>query len=84
MHVHSFPLDRVEARSTIFTEQEAYWRLPMDEVNIVADVAVTKGVDSLSLWIQSSIKILYDRNLYRYDYQYLQFTNISVLSIFKL
>ncbi|KAJ8310233.1 hypothetical protein KUTeg_012098 [Tegillarca granosa] len=38
-------LERHETRSSVFTEQEAYWTLPMHQTNIVADVAVTKATN---------------------------------------
>ena len=39
----TFPLERTEARSMLFTEQEAFWTLPLHETAVIADVAVTKG-----------------------------------------
>ncbi|XP_067669611.1 von Willebrand factor A domain-containing protein 8-like [Haliotis asinina] len=43
MYLETKPLDRTEARSAMFTEQEAYWQLPMEEMNIICDVAVSKA-----------------------------------------
>ena len=43
MGVHSYPLERTEARSLLFTEQEAFWNVPMHETSLVVEVAVTKG-----------------------------------------
>ncbi|CAH1781042.1 unnamed protein product [Owenia fusiformis] len=39
----TFPLERSEARSEHFTEQEAYWTIPLDDTNIIADVAVCQA-----------------------------------------
>ena len=39
----SYNLDRTEARSLLFSEQEAYWTIPMHETSAIVDVAVTKG-----------------------------------------
>ena len=39
----TFPLERSEARSVLFTEQEAFWTLPLHETAVLADVAVAKG-----------------------------------------
>ena len=38
-------LDRTEARANRFTEQEAFWEIPMHETNIICDVSVSKGKD---------------------------------------
>ena len=43
MYVSSKKLDRTETRASIFTEQEAYWTLPLEESNVICDVAVSKG-----------------------------------------
>ncbi len=43
LNVQTYPLDRTEARSVLFTEQEAYWSLPLHETAVISDVAVTKG-----------------------------------------
>ncbi|XP_064030622.1 von Willebrand factor A domain-containing protein 8 isoform X3 [Pogoniulus pusillus] len=42
LNIQGFPLERHEARSLSFTEELAFWTLPLDEVNIICDVAVTK------------------------------------------
>ena len=41
--IQTFPLERTEARSVLFTEQEAFWTLPLHETAVIADVAVTRG-----------------------------------------
>lgn len=43
LNIQGFPLERHEARSLNFTEELAYWTLPLDETNLVCDVTVTKG-----------------------------------------
>lgn len=43
LNIQGFPLERHEARSISFTEELAYWTLPLDEINLVCDVTVTKG-----------------------------------------
>lgn len=45
MGIQSFVSDRTEARSQLFTEQEAFWNLPLHETSAIVDVAVTKGDD---------------------------------------
>ncbi|NXH22609.1 VWA8 protein, partial [Bucco capensis] len=42
LNIQGFPLERHEARSLSFTEQVAFWTLPLDEVNLICDVTVTK------------------------------------------
>jgi len=44
LNIQGFPLERHEARSLSFTEELAFWTLPLGEVNLVCDVTVTKGV----------------------------------------
>ncbi|XP_064614845.1 von Willebrand factor A domain-containing protein 8-like [Liolophura sinensis] len=41
--VEQFSLDRTEARSSLFTEQQSYWTIPMHDTNIISDLAVRKG-----------------------------------------
>ncbi|XP_053164187.1 von Willebrand factor A domain-containing protein 8 isoform X2 [Hemicordylus capensis] len=42
LHVQAFPLERHEARSLSFTEELAFWSLPLSEVNLVCDIAVAQ------------------------------------------
>ncbi|XP_017926659.1 von Willebrand factor A domain-containing protein 8 [Manacus vitellinus] len=42
LNIQGFPVERHEARSLNFTEELAFWTLPLDEINIVCDVTVTK------------------------------------------
>ena len=37
------PLDRVEARSALFTELQSYWTIPINETGVVAALSVLKG-----------------------------------------
>lgn len=36
-------LDRVEARSALFTELQSYWTVPISDVGVVAALSVVKG-----------------------------------------
>ncbi|XP_073701902.1 von Willebrand factor A domain-containing protein 8 [Garra rufa] len=38
LRVQSYPTERQESRSMSFTEEQAHWQIPMNEVNIVCDV----------------------------------------------
>uniref|UniRef100_A0A8B9ILM9 von Willebrand factor A domain-containing protein 8 n=1 Tax=Anser cygnoides TaxID=8845 RepID=A0A8B9ILM9_ANSCY len=42
LNIQGFPVERHESRSLNFTEEFAFWTLPLDEVNFVCDVTVTK------------------------------------------
>ncbi|KAJ6661691.1 hypothetical protein lerEdw1_013213 [Lerista edwardsae] len=44
--MQAFPLERHEARSLSFTEEFAFWSLPLNEVNLVCDVAVAQDTDA--------------------------------------
>ncbi|XP_043927636.1 von Willebrand factor A domain-containing protein 8 [Protopterus annectens] len=43
LHIQEYPLQRNEARSLSFTEELANWKIPMNEVNVISDVTVSKG-----------------------------------------
>ncbi|XP_025079335.1 von Willebrand factor A domain-containing protein 8-like isoform X2 [Pomacea canaliculata] len=43
LYVESKKLERTETRASVFTEQEAYWTLPIDESNVVCDLDVSKA-----------------------------------------
>lgn len=43
LHHETFTIDRVEARSSFFSEMQSYWSMPMNEMTIVSALAVTKG-----------------------------------------
>ncbi|XP_053563944.1 von Willebrand factor A domain-containing protein 8 [Bombina bombina] len=46
LNTQGFSLERHEARSLSFTEEVSHWRLPINEVNIVCDIAVSSERDS--------------------------------------
>ncbi|KAM6096548.1 von Willebrand factor A domain-containing protein 8 [Chlamydotis macqueenii] len=46
LNIQGFPLERHEARSLSFTEELAFWTLPLGEVNLICDVTVTKEEDA--------------------------------------
>ncbi|KAG1945294.1 von Willebrand factor A domain-containing protein 8 [Pimephales promelas] len=45
LRVQSYPFERHETRSMSFTEEQAHWQIPMNEVNIICDV--TTANDSI-------------------------------------
>lgn len=38
------PLDRIEARSALFTELQSYWTVPLNNISVVVGLAITKGI----------------------------------------
>ncbi|CAL7944841.1 unnamed protein product [Xylocopa violacea] len=59
----TLPLDRVEARSTLFTELQSYWTVPIDKVAVVAGLSVIKGTrddgtdDKINILTMNPLKI---------------------------
>uniref|UniRef100_A0A674JFP2 von Willebrand factor A domain-containing protein 8 n=1 Tax=Terrapene triunguis TaxID=2587831 RepID=A0A674JFP2_9SAUR len=51
LNVQGFPLERHEARSLSFTEELAFWTLPLNEVNLVCDVAVAEDETENMLYV---------------------------------
>jgi hypothetical protein len=51
LNMQSFAVDRTESRSVIFTEQEAFWTIPLHEISAVVHVAVTKGLAPSTVFI---------------------------------
>uniref|UniRef100_A0A672TB47 VWFA domain-containing protein n=1 Tax=Sinocyclocheilus grahami TaxID=75366 RepID=A0A672TB47_SINGR len=47
LRVQSYPSERHESRSMSFTEEQAHWQIPMNEVNIVCDVITANGIYSI-------------------------------------
>ena len=43
LRVQGYPCDRQESRALSFSEEKAHWQLPMNEVNIICDVATKDG-----------------------------------------
>ncbi|XP_060945197.1 von Willebrand factor A domain-containing protein 8 [Limanda limanda] len=44
LRVQSHPCNRQESRALSFTEEKSHWQIPMDEVNIICDVATRDDV----------------------------------------
>ncbi|XP_026544257.1 von Willebrand factor A domain-containing protein 8, partial [Notechis scutatus] len=51
LNVQAFPLERHEARALSFTEELAFWTLPLNEVNFVCDVVSQEREDGTSLYV---------------------------------
>ncbi|XP_070607481.1 von Willebrand factor A domain-containing protein 8 isoform X1 [Erythrolamprus reginae] len=50
-NVQGFPLERHEGRALSFSEELAFWTLPLNEVNFVCDVASQEREDGTSLYM---------------------------------
>ena len=57
------PLDRVEARSTLFTELQSYWTVPISDTAVVAGLSVNLGTkgdgtdDVINVLVTNPLKI---------------------------
>lgn len=60
LNIQGFPLERHEARSLSFTEELAFWTLPLGEINLVCDVTVTKGA------VRKATNFCSDAQYYKY------------------
>ncbi|KAL4221611.1 von Willebrand factor A domain-containing protein 8 [Mactra antiquata] len=43
VQVETLPMDKTEARAEKFTEQQAFWNVPLHETNVICDLVVTKA-----------------------------------------
>lgn len=43
VNIQKYPIERQEGRAQTFTEECASWSLPLDEVNIICDIATSHG-----------------------------------------
>ena len=75
--MHSYTLDRNDARSTVFSELEAYWTIPLHETSIISDVGVTKGFCDVTCVLHfRASKITRDFNI-----QYIDYTSIISIHV---
>jgi hypothetical protein len=44
INIQEYPIEKHEKRALNFTEECASWRLPLDETNLICDVAVSHGM----------------------------------------
>ncbi|XP_039733141.1 von Willebrand factor A domain-containing protein 8 isoform X2 [Pteropus medius] len=51
MNIQEYPIERHEGRSQTFTEECASWRLPLDEINIICDIATSHENEENTLYI---------------------------------
>ncbi|XP_066093875.1 von Willebrand factor A domain-containing protein 8 isoform X2 [Saccopteryx bilineata] len=51
INIQEYPIERHEGRSQTFTEECASWRLPLDEVNIICDIATSHENEENMLYV---------------------------------
>uniref|UniRef100_A0A452ENN1 von Willebrand factor A domain-containing protein 8 n=1 Tax=Capra hircus TaxID=9925 RepID=A0A452ENN1_CAPHI len=51
IHIQEYPIERHEGRSQTFTEECSSWRLPLDEMNLICDVATTHENEENILYV---------------------------------
>ncbi|KAM8786530.1 von Willebrand factor A domain-containing protein 8 [Rhynchonycteris naso] len=51
INIQEYPIERHEGRSQTFTEECASWRLPLDEINIICDIATSHENEENMLYV---------------------------------
>uniref|UniRef100_A0A8D1UI22 von Willebrand factor A domain-containing protein 8 n=1 Tax=Sus scrofa TaxID=9823 RepID=A0A8D1UI22_PIG len=51
INIQEYPIDRHEERSQTFTEECASWRLPLDEINLICDIATLHENEEKTLYV---------------------------------
>ncbi|KAB0341502.1 hypothetical protein FD754_018428, partial [Muntiacus muntjak] len=51
INIQEYPIERHEGRSQTFTEECSSWRLPLDEMNLICDVATTHENEENTLYV---------------------------------
>ncbi|XP_025118831.3 von Willebrand factor A domain-containing protein 8 isoform X1 [Bubalus bubalis] len=51
IHIQEYPIERHEGRSQTFTEECSSWRLPLDEMNLICDVATAHENEENTLYV---------------------------------
>ncbi|KAK7809055.1 hypothetical protein U0070_013241 [Myodes glareolus] len=63
-NIEEYPIERHEARFLNFTEEYTSWRFPLDEVNLICDIAVSHENGEHTLYVAACNPIsLYFMNL---------------------
>ncbi|XP_030642749.1 von Willebrand factor A domain-containing protein 8 [Chanos chanos] len=61
LRVQSYPFERHESRAMNFTEEQAHWQIPMNEVNIVCDVTTANDMIYVATCNPVSVYAMRDR-----------------------
>ncbi|KAM5289381.1 von Willebrand factor A domain-containing protein 8 [Ctenodactylus gundi] len=51
VNIQEYPMERHEARSLNFTEECVSWRLPLDEINLICDIATSHENEGNTLYV---------------------------------
>ncbi|XP_023587391.1 von Willebrand factor A domain-containing protein 8 isoform X3 [Trichechus manatus latirostris] len=51
INIQEYPIERQEERALTFTEECASWKLPLDEINLVCDIATSQENDENTLYV---------------------------------
>ncbi|XP_034521130.1 von Willebrand factor A domain-containing protein 8 isoform X3 [Ailuropoda melanoleuca] len=51
INIQEYPVERYEERSQTFTEECASWKLPLDEVNLICDIATSHENEENTLYV---------------------------------
>ncbi|XP_030874342.1 von Willebrand factor A domain-containing protein 8 [Leptonychotes weddellii] len=51
INVQEYPIERYEERSQTFTEECASWKLPLDEINLICDIATSHENEENTLYV---------------------------------
>ncbi|KAG8520281.1 von Willebrand factor A domain-containing protein 8 [Galemys pyrenaicus] len=51
INIQEYPIERHEERSLNFTEECASWKLPLDEINLICDIATSRENEENTLYV---------------------------------
>ncbi|XP_027961592.1 von Willebrand factor A domain-containing protein 8 isoform X3 [Eumetopias jubatus] len=51
INIQEYPIERYEERSQTFTEECASWKLPLDEINLICDIATSRENEENTLYV---------------------------------
>ncbi|XP_015414935.1 PREDICTED: von Willebrand factor A domain-containing protein 8 [Myotis davidii] len=51
INIQEYPIERHDGRSQTFTEECASWKLPLDEINIICDIATSHENEEYTLYV---------------------------------
>uniref|UniRef100_A0A8I3NGG0 von Willebrand factor A domain-containing protein 8 n=1 Tax=Canis lupus familiaris TaxID=9615 RepID=A0A8I3NGG0_CANLF len=51
INIQEYPIERYEERSQTFTEECASWKLPLDEINLICDIATSSENEENTLYV---------------------------------
>nr|XP_020145940.1 von Willebrand factor A domain-containing protein 8-like [Microcebus murinus] len=77
INIQEYPIERREERSLNFTEECASWRLPLDEINLICDIATSHENEENTLYVVACNPVsLYFMNMTGKSGYFVDFFNI--------